>query len=52
MGFFAKAAKVGANAEIWAGTENVVEGFRDMENPNPNPKPTPTPNPNPSPSPT
>ena len=31
MGFFAKAAKVGANAEIWAGTENVVEGFRNME---------------------
>lgn len=31
MGFFAKAAKVAANAEIWAAPENVVEGFREME---------------------
>ena len=31
MGFFAKAAKVAANAEIWAAPEPVVEGFRSME---------------------
>ena len=57
MGFFAKAAKVAANAEIWAAPEPVVEGFRSMEltvrarakevgrhrlaNPNPNANPQP-----------
>ena len=31
MGFFAKAAKTAANAEIWAGEEKKVEAYRDME---------------------